>query len=199
MRRIQITTDRLNIFIPNSDEAEQCLKYFNKNKEHLRPTDPVLPKNFYTLSYWEKRLSSGIEEFDQDQSARFFIEQIDGTPERTKEYIGSASLTQIARGPFQACYLGYSIDAEFEGQGFMTEALKAIIDFAFKKKHLHRIMANYLPENKRSANVLKKLGFRIDGSSPSYLYIQGQWRDHILTSLTNQNWLPRPEDQSLFN
>jgi ribosomal-protein-alanine N-acetyltransferase len=53
-------------------------------------------------------------------------------------------------------------------------------------------MANYLPENRRSARVLEKLGFRKEGEAKHYLYIDGKWRDHILTSLTNPDWKEPP-------
>lgn len=112
--------------------------------------------------------------------------------------MGVANLTQIARGPFQACYLGYSIAQSHERKGMMFEALETVVRFAFNDKRLHRIMANHLPNNGRSEKLLKRLGFRIDGSSPDYLFIQGQWREHILTSLTNRNWIPRDEDKTMF-
>ncbi|MCJ8298752.1 MAG: 30S ribosomal protein S5 alanine N-acetyltransferase, partial [Pseudomonadales bacterium] len=50
---------------------------------------------------------------------------------------------------------------------------------------LHRIMANYIPENVRSAKVLEKVGFKKEGYSPSYLKIAGKWQDHVLTALIN--------------
>jgi ribosomal-protein-alanine N-acetyltransferase len=60
----------------------------------------------------------------------------------------------------------------------------------FEQQKLHRIMANYMPSNKRSARLLQKLGFVIEGHAKKYLLINGQWEDHVLTSLTNENWLP---------
>ena len=194
MRKLELETRRLRVFLPSLDEANSALAYFSSNKSHLKATDPVLPLKFYILDYWEKRLNQSLDEFDRDESVRLFIETI----ESPNTFIGSINFTQIARGPFQACYLGYSIDHGFEGKGLMSEALRAGIQYIFQKKHLHRIMANYLPDNQRSANTLHRLGFRIDGSSPDYLYIKGAWRNHILTSLTNREWTPREEDQAMF-
>jgi ribosomal-protein-alanine N-acetyltransferase len=54
--------------------------------------------------------------------------------------------------------------------------------------NLHRVMANYLPENERSARLLARLGFCIEGQANAYLQIAGAWRDHILTSLVNAQW-----------
>lgn len=194
MRIVQVQSDNLNLFLPEVNEASKALDYFTLNQAHLAPTDPVLPQDFLTHEYWKKRLTLNIDEFNKDQSVRFFIE-LKNNP---TSFIGVANLTQISRGPFQACNLGYSISKDFQGKGLMFEALQTAISFAFNNKHLHKIMANYLPENKRSAQVLNRLGFQIHGISEKYLYINGQWRDHALTSLTNPNWQPRPEDKSLF-
>jgi ribosomal-protein-alanine N-acetyltransferase len=49
-------------------------------------------------------------------------------------------------------------------------------------------MANYMPHNERSKNVLKRLGFVQEGYAKEYLLINGQWQDHILTSITNPQW-----------
>lgn len=194
MRKFEISTQQLRLFLPDPAEAESALHYFAANREHLRPTDPVLPKDFLTQGYWEKRLAQSLEEFDRGQSVRLFFELLE-TPGK---FIGVVNFTQIARGPFQACYLGYSVDREFQGKGMMYEALGAGIRYIFDEKHIHRVMANHLPENQRSAGVLKRLGFRVDGTSPEYLYIQGAWRTHVLTSLTNPNWTPREEDREMF-
>jgi ribosomal-protein-alanine N-acetyltransferase len=47
-------------------------------------------------------------------------------------------------------------------------------------------MANYIPTNERSGLLLKRLGFAVEGYARDYLLINGQWRDHVLTALTNQ-------------
>jgi ribosomal-protein-alanine N-acetyltransferase len=98
--------------------------------------------------------------------------------------VGRVNFTQIVRGPFQSCMLGYAIDAECQGQGLMYEALQAALEHAFVVLRLHRVQANHLPENQRSARLLQRLGFRVEGLAREYLYINGAWRDHVLTALT---------------
>jgi ribosomal-protein-alanine N-acetyltransferase len=51
-------------------------------------------------------------------------------------------------------------------------------------------MANYRPENYRSARLLQRLGFRREGLAADYLFIDGAWRDHILTALVNPRFDP---------
>jgi ribosomal-protein-alanine N-acetyltransferase len=79
-------------------------------------------------------------------------------------------------------------DSKEEGKGLMFEALREAIRYVFVEKRLHRIMANYMPSNVRSANLLKKLGFVEEGYAKEYLLINGRWEDHILTALTNRGW-----------
>lgn len=103
---------------------------------------------------------------------------------KAEELVGFANLTQIFPGPFQACYLGYGLEEGHRGQGYMTEALREIIRYAFEELGLHRIMANYQPDNEASARVLQRLGFTREGLAQDYLFIDGAWRTHVLTSLT---------------
>jgi ribosomal-protein-alanine N-acetyltransferase len=89
--------------------------------------------------------------------------------------------------------LGYAIDAQRQGQGLMHEALIAAIVHAFDVLRLHRIQANYVPDNVRSGRLLQRLGFRKEGLAANYLYINGAWRDHVLTALLNPSF-----DDSVF-
>ena len=104
--------------------------------------------------------------------------------------MGSVGLTQIVRGPAQRCSLGYGLDAEAEGQGYMTEALRAVIAHAFETLKLHRVEASYMPTNERSGRVLRRLGFTVEGFARDYVCLNGRWQDHILTALSN------PADQA---
>ncbi|KIC73188.1 hypothetical protein DB44_BJ00010 [Candidatus Protochlamydia amoebophila] len=72
----------------------------------------------------------------------------------------------------------------------MSEAVAKAIKYMVEQQKLHRIMANYMPSNKKSACLIQKLGFVVEGHAKKYLLINGQWEDHILTSITNENWLP---------
>jgi ribosomal-protein-alanine N-acetyltransferase len=77
------------------------------------------------------------------------------------------------------------LDAAQQGQGLMTEALRGLVRYAFDDLRLHRMQASYMPENARSARVLERLGFAVEGYAKRYLFINGQFRDHVLTALIN--------------
>jgi len=96
----------------------------------------------------------------------------------TNAILGVVNLNIIVRGKFDSAYLGYYIGAANAGQGFMTEGLKLVARYAFKQMGLHRLEANIQPGNLASIAVARKCGFQLEGFSPKYLKILGQWRDH---------------------
>ena len=102
--------------------------------------------------------------------------------------IGSAHYSVFNRGAAHHCYLGYALAENAQGKGYMFEALQSANAYVFSTLNLHRIMANYMPRNQRSGNLLKRLGFTVEGFARDYVMINGQWEDHLLTSLTNPGW-----------
>jgi len=72
----------------------------------------------------------------------------------------------------------------------MTEALTAAIKYVFEELNLHRVMANYMPGNEKSAKLLHRLGFVVEGHAREYLRLAGEWQDHTLTALINESWKP---------
>jgi ribosomal-protein-alanine N-acetyltransferase len=93
---------------------------------------------------------------------------------------GGLSLSNIRRGVAQTATLGYWAGASFAGRGYTTAAVTAAVRFAFDRLGLHRVEAACVPENVRSARVLEKSGFQLEGRARAYLQIDGRWRDHSL-------------------
>jgi ribosomal-protein-alanine N-acetyltransferase len=176
--------------VGRTSDIPQIVAYFLRNREHLAPTSPTPPPDFYSAAHWRARLARADEGYRADRLLHCFVFR----PRRSSgaascdEVIGTVSFSNFVRGAFQACHLGYSIDREHEGRGTMSAAVRLMIGHAFGSLNLHRVMANYLPENERSARLLARLGFRIEGHANAYLQIAGAWRDHVLTSLVNENW-----------
>lgn len=92
--------------------------------------------------------------------------------------MGAINLNEIVRGNFQSAYVGYYVGSLYAGQGYMQEALKLVIDYAFHNMGLHRLEANIQPANTASIALVKRCGFHKEGFSPRYLKINGTWRDH---------------------
>jgi [ribosomal protein S5]-alanine N-acetyltransferase len=96
--------------------------------------------------------------------------------------VGAITLDNIRRGPAQAGTLGYWTGQDFARQGYMTEAIKAIVHYAFTELDLSRVEAACLPKNTPSRGVLEKSGFKYEGVAQAYLQINGRWRNHVLYS-----------------
>lgn len=79
------------------------------------------------------------------------------------------------------------MDKDYVNKGYMFEALSASIPYIQNEWKIHRIMANYRPENTASGKLLEKLGFTIEGYAKKYLFLDGAWQDHILTALINDS------------
>jgi ribosomal-protein-alanine N-acetyltransferase len=97
---------------------------------------------------------------------------------------GVFTISQIVRGAFQSAYLGYYANARHAGQGMMREAMEQVLDHALGPLALHRLEANIQPGNGPSIALARGAGFRLEGFSPRYLLIGGQWRDHERYAIT---------------
>lgn len=183
-----LKTKRLQLIPPSSNYAKAIVDYYDRNQEHLKQFEPLRSDKFYTIDFWDQRIKEILSLMANDQQVSFLI-----TPDSdSSRVIGIINFTSTIRGVFQACYLGYSLDKEWEGQGIMTESLRSAIAYMFKDKNYHRIMANCMAGNIRSLNLLDRFGFIREGVAKDYLYINGQWEDHIMTALINDSWqLPK--------
>jgi ribosomal-protein-alanine N-acetyltransferase len=155
--------------------------YFAVNETHLQKWSPTMPRRHHSIESWKRRLDEREIEFEDQLSAHFI-----GTDEEESQVIGSCSISNIVRGVFQACHMGYSIAECYQGQGYMKLIVSHAIDFAFNDIKLHCIMANHMPDNERSANLLKSLGFEREGYAKEYLLINGCWEDHVLNALVKK-------------
>lgn len=178
-----MVTERLRVMVPWPDLAPAMVSFLERNREHFAPFDPPRPAGLYTESYWRERFDVSIQEYLEGRSMRLVFTLRD---DPSGGILGDANFSHIIRGPFQACLLGYKLDEAAVGRGYMREALARAIRHAFEELRLHRVMANHLPENVRSAKVLASLGFVVEGYAKDYLFINGRWRDHVLNALTHR-------------
>ena len=105
-----------------------------------------------------------------------------------RRIIGVCNLSQIFRGNLQQAFLGYWVGAAFSGRGYMTDALRLVLRYAFENLKLHRIEANIQPENGDSKRLVTRVGFRLEGFSPRYLKVVGRWRDHERWAICREDW-----------
>ena len=175
-----ITTARTRLTVLPPERAELMLDFYRRNRTHLQPWEPWRDESFYTLGHWQGRLRDGYGQFFDGSAVQLVA--LDPKGERV---LATCNFTHIMMGMFKACHLGYAIDQDHEGQGLMQEVVAAGIDYLFRERDLHRIMASYMPVNRRSGTLLARLGFEQEGYARDYLMINGRWEDHVLTALIN--------------
>lgn len=166
--------------VPGHEEI--LANYFVVNEDHFRPWSPGVPEGHHSVESWRRRLEEREIEFENRQSVHFIA-----TDDTASYVIGSCSLTQILFGIVKSANLGYSIAARYEGQGRAKQLVQHVINYGFNELNLHRIEASYMPANERSAGLLMSLGFEREGYARDYLFINGNWEDHILNAIINPN------------
>ena len=105
--------------------------------------------------------------------------------------VGWLNVSDIVRGALQGANVSYGGVAAYGGQGYMSEALALVLHEAFVTLDLHRLEANIQPANAGSLALARRAGFQLEGFSPGYLKIDGDWRDHERWALRKETWVSR--------
>ncbi len=126
-----------------------------------------------------------LKERNGPRQVKFFV------CDEASQICGVINLNEIVRGSFQSAYMGYYALAPHAGKGYMSAGIDLVLDRAFGELELHRVEANIQPKNRRSIELVRRAGFRLEGLSQRYLRIAGRWRDH-------QRWAITTEDRKLI-
>jgi ribosomal-protein-alanine N-acetyltransferase len=162
-----------------SDQDEFCTLAQASTELHLPWMQ--LPATAEEFRVWMRRFDDGTN--------RGYLVRV----RETGAAAGVVTINSIIRGRYQGASLGYAAFAPSAGYGYMTEGLAVTLQHAFTDLRLHRLEANIQPANKASLALVQRLGFRYEGLSPAYLYIDGDWRDHERWAITAPSpWTPDP-------
>jgi ribosomal-protein-alanine N-acetyltransferase len=101
--------------------------------------------------------------------------------------IGSCGLFRWNKS-WRNCVVGYEIARDCHGQGYMREALSAILDYGFSKMRLHRVQAETHPDNTPSIALATRLGFRFEGVHREQAFWGGRFHDLRCYSLLEREW-----------
>ncbi|SNX73944.1 ribosomal-protein-alanine N-acetyltransferase [Cereibacter ovatus] len=176
-RKVRIETERMTLRLPAHSDWRDWAALRAESATFLTPWEPVWSsdhlsrKAFTNRVYWAARAQA-----QGTALPLLLIRREDAA------LLGAITLDNIRRGPAQAGTLGYWVGRPHARQGFMREALMAVVHHAFTVLDLSRIEAACLPENVASRGVLEKSGFKYEGVAQSYLQIAGRWRNHVLYS-----------------
>ncbi|MCR8644451.1 GNAT family N-acetyltransferase [Paenibacillus sp. N1-5-1-14] len=179
---IEIETGRLILKTIDESYTNQLLNYVLRNQHFLEEWEVARTADYYTLDMQRRLISGDLLQIEQGQVVKVWMY----TKEQPDVMIGSIALSNIVRGAFLSCFLGYRLDHAAKNKGYMTEGIRRMIEVAFEELELHRIEANIMPKNAASLKVVQKLGFYEEGLAKNYLRINGKWEDHIHMVLRNE-------------
>ncbi|HEX4534114.1 MAG TPA: GNAT family N-acetyltransferase [Rhizomicrobium sp.] len=163
---------------PRMADYAQWSALRNESRDFLSPWEPSWSSDELSRGAFRRRLKRYAKESRLDSAYAFFVFRSEDD-----QMMGGCTLSNVRRGVTQCCALGYWIGERFSRQGYMSNAVEALIPFIFGTLGLHRIEAACLPSNGPSRNLLAKAGFREEGLALRYLQINGEWQDHVLFAL----------------
>ena len=161
---------------PADYDAWSALRH--ESRRYLQPWEPRWPEDDLSKAAFKRRLSIYQRETELGTALPMFVFDAAG-----HELFGAVTLSNVRRGVAETGTLGYWIGQPFAGRGYATAAVSAMALHAFSRLKLHRLEAACLPTNHASRRVLEKAGFRHEGQARAYLKINGEWADHLLFGL----------------
>jgi len=172
-----------NIFLRPfiEEDCEVLLNLLIRNRSFFEKFSMERPRDFYTRESQSKRIEQFEEDRKTDLAYNFGIFKHDNS------LIGTINLFQVLRGSLQSAFIGYFLNEQHNGKGYMTEAVRLVVDYAFIELKLHRIEAGVMPHNIGSIHVLEKSGFQKEGIAVKNVKINGKWEDHQVLAIINPN------------
>lgn len=164
--------------MPETRDYPEWSALRSMSRAHLEPWEPQWAADELTRSSFRRRLRRYQWEMQEDLGYAFLIFR-----REDRHLIGGVTLSNVRRGVSQASSIGYWMGRPFAGQGYMTDAVRTVSDYAFDTLALHRLEAACIPSNVASIRVLERAGFEREGLARRYLKINGAWQDHLLFAL----------------
>lgn len=183
-----LETDRLVLRPIRTNDIPELYKALRRNIDHLRPfsPQPAPEDRRVTLALASREVTRWRTLWRRGDSYAFFL-----FPKGVRQHppvVGRVTLGRVTRGAFMNAYLGYFIDKDEQGKGLSSEAVRAVVTFAFDVLGLHRVQAAIMPRNASSLRVAERCNFRKEGHALRYLQIAGSWENHDLFAITTEEW-----------
>lgn len=177
---------RVVLRAPASADYDAWSKLRAASRDFLTPWEPTWAADELSKESFRRRLRRYAQAERDGTGHTYFV-----FDKATRALVGGCQLSNIRQGVAQsAATLGYWMGESYAGKGYMTDAVQAVVKYAFGKLGFHRIEAACLAENDASRRVLTKAGFTGEGTARKYLKINGKWRDHLLFAIVEDDPLP---------
>ncbi len=174
-RRVSIETESLVLRPPAHRDFTEWAKLRSESRKFLKPWDPTWAKDHLTRKSFARRVYWSQKSINDGVAYPMML-----LHKREKHLLGAITLDNIRRGPSQVGTIGYWMGQKYARNGFMQEALRGMVSYAFGTLNLSRLESACLPENNASRGLLEKCGFKYEGVAQAYIQINGRWRTHVL-------------------
>ena len=182
LRGLRLERNRVYLRFPVQRDWRNWAALRAESRDFLAPWEPTWAYDALTRGAFRRRLKMYKAEMRQGVTYSFLIfRRVDDV------LLGGITLSNLRRGVAQSATLGYWIGSPHRNQGYMTDSLAAILEFAFSRIGLHRVEAACLPANEASRRLLLRSGFREEGYAREFLRISGRWQDHQLFAILRDN------------
>ena len=174
-RSVSILTARLSLRLPEHRDFREWAKLRHESKAFLSPWEPIWAPDHLSRASFTNRVYWSQRAVKNGNAVPLFVFH-----KEAGQLVGAITLDNIRRGPSQMGTIGYWVGQQYARQGFMSEAIIAMVAHAFGALDLSRVESACLPDNVASRGVLEKAGFKYEGVAQSYIQINGRWRNHVL-------------------
>lgn len=164
---------------------EEDLDFLGRFRNHpdirIPLTDSDVRNRNQLEEYFEEQIS------DDDGINLLVCLDEGGDENEDTEPVGEVAIPWI-RDTHGTGMLMYWIAPAHQGEGYVTEASKLLLDYAFRERRLHKIWAHVIESNPGSQRVLEKLGFTEEGRLREECFVDGEFEDMYRYGLLAEAW-----------
>lgn len=170
-----MTSENIRLSVLKPSAYKKVSEYIIRNRKFHKPYAQTHDESYFSPAVQKELLKYELKGYKAGTIVPLWISSVDSP----WKVIGKVTFFNIAMGGMMNCAIGYHLDYSETGKGIMTGAVEAALQMMFDYLKLHRVEAFILPENEKSLNVVKRVGFTEEGLRRSYMHINGHYRDHV--------------------
>jgi len=170
---VEIRGERVYLQVPTMSDYEQWHALRSTSADFIRPFEPTWQDGHLTRRMFRRRVRWVRDSAQEMRALALFIFRIEDDA-----LIGGLTIENIRDWPVCSASIGFWIGKTHARQGYMTDALTAVVAEALETYGITRLEAACVAENEASRRLLQQCGFEFTSRAMALLEINGRWRDH---------------------